>query len=281
MARHGLIEHELIERNITGAEGAWIECERALDEAMNHLENARTLSLSFVGSFSLPMDSEKLHLATDPLGQGGAEFRAKLEEHLRQLVDIHGQAAVHSACQFHAEAIDRADDAWRPPLRAEHEQPAPDFVLYMGLETVKDEIRSFRRHVIQRSSVEAGSAERVWLDGSCDDLERLACLFEHAWRVLSDGAGTVQAGGYHASEPVFRSARWFQKATDDLLATDTLRKAGADGRLQRDRMGKRWQYSVAQVKRRWPEHADKIDAALAFDRKCLEEPGTKRKNPEI
>lgn len=77
--------------------------------------------------------------------------------------------------------------------------------------------------------------------------------------------------------PHFRQAAWFDKATAGQLNSDTLRKAGADGRLQRERVQGRWHYAVPQARKCWPHLAAMIDRALAGE----EETGRKRNKPEI
>jgi hypothetical protein len=87
----------------------------------------------------------------------------------------------------------------------------------------------------------------------------------------------IQSHSPDSETPPFRLAAWFDKATGGQLNSDTLRKAGADGRLQRERVQGRWHYPVPQARKCWPHLAAMIDQALARE----EEAGRKRNKPEI
>ncbi len=250
--------------------------EQALNEALIELETIDNLSLGWVGSFSIVTDPTKLRLATEHLGEPGKDFAERLIKWAGVLADACGESAFRIACELHAEAVERACVAWIDPFPPFDQEPTkPDFVLYEACQTVKQQVRLFRRRVIQEVPLAERSTETDALNSSREELERIGKLFEYAWRVLSGMSESVVAGC--VSEPVFRPARWFDRATGGALNADRLRKAADAERLQSEKVGGLRHYSVDQVKRVWPEHMPKLSEALENDRNSPEESGKARK----
>ena len=259
------------ERRLRGSDAEFGDSEqrrmqRNLKKAHENLRNAHGLSDGPPGWFSVrgmtPVDLWDSHL------HRAIEEAMKL--HARAL-GIAARALAERAdgdtrCEEHAEGfrmwLDRLGD------RAWNLRPADG-----------DDPQAMTKPVLAL----AESAKRLW---------EVEDLMHQAWRTLdvsrmqipipSNAEGSTQTTDPNgASEHEFRSGGWFHKATGEQLATETLRKAIGDGRLRPYKVGGRWRYPVPEVKEQWPEHAPKIDAALALERKCPEESGTKRKYPEI
>jgi hypothetical protein len=153
------------------------------------------------------------------------------------LIDSIGQNPVHRAQGSIGDIAKNADRVWL---------------------SVQDRVRDIRRRMIQWMPLSELEADIESLNRSCEEFDLAAARIDEAWNVLSEAYESMRVGD-------FRSALWFDKATNGALSADRLRKAGHRGLIQREKVRYRWTYSVDQVKERWTEYAELIDAAIHKD----------------